>query len=85
MAHYIVHSSIDENGKARGGAAGDQTSKEVCTRTWYSKPWGMVLRCPDANIAEKARAIAIKLANSNLIGYDQYNRNSLYKELKKNN
>lgn len=85
MAHYIVHSSIDENGKARGGAAGDQTGKEVYTRTWYSKPWGMVLRCPDAKIAEKARAIAIKLANSNLIGYDQYNRNSLYKELKKNN
>ena len=85
MAHYIVHSSIDENGKARGGAAGDQTCKEVCTRTWYSKPWGMVLRCPDANIAEKAREIAIKLANSNLIGYDQYNRNSLYQELKKHN
>lgn len=85
MAHYIVHSSIDENRKARGGAAGDQTGKEVCTRTWYSKPWDMVLRYPDANIAEKAREIAIKLENSNLVGYDQYNRNSLYQELKKNN
>lgn len=85
MAHYIVHSSIDENRKARGGAAGDQTGKEVCTRTWYSKPWDMVLRCPDASIAENAREIAIKLANSNLVGYDQCNRNSLYQELKKNN
>lgn len=85
MPSYIVHSSIDENRKARGGAAGDQTGKEVCTRTWYSKPWGMVLRCPDAKIAETAREIAIKLANSNLVGYDQNNRNSLYKELKKNN
>ena len=85
MTHYIVHSSIDENKNARGGAAGDQTAHEVCTRTWYSRPWDMVLRCADAKIAAKARAIAIELANSNLVGYDQLNRNSLYKELKKHN
>lgn len=84
MAYYIVHSSIDENGKASGGNSGDQTGKEVCTRKWYNKPWNMVLRYKDAKIAAKARDIAIKLANSNLVGYDQSNRNSLYKELEKN-
>ena len=82
--YYIVHSSIDENRHARGGKAGDQTGREVCTRSWYSKPWGMVLRCKDAAVAKKARDIAIKLANSNLIGYDQNERNSLYKQLERN-
>lgn len=84
---YIVHSSISENGtngwdgKAK---AGDQTGKEVCTRTWYNKPWDMVLRYPDITISAQARDIAIKLANSNLVGYDQSQRNTLYKELEKN-
>lgn len=82
--YYIVHSSIDENHHARGGKAGDQTSREVCTRSWYSKPWGMVLRYRDAAVAKKARDIAIKLANSNLVGYDQNERNSLYKQLERN-
>ena len=35
MSVMIGHASIDENGKARGGVAGDQTKREVCTRTWY--------------------------------------------------
>ena len=82
--YYIVHSSIDEAGKSKGGAVGDQTGREVCTRTWYSKPWGMVLRCKNASIAKKARNIAIKLANSNLVGYDQNERNTLYKQLERN-
>lgn len=86
--NFIVHSSISENGtngwdgKAK---AGDQTSKEVCTRTWYNKPWDMVLRYPDITVSAQARDIAIKLANSNLVGYDQSQRNTLYKELEKNN
>ena len=82
--YYIVHSSIDENRHSRGGKAGDQTGREVCTRSWYSKPWGMVLRYRDAAVAKKARDIAIKLANSNLVGYDQNERNSLYRELERN-
>lgn len=79
----IAHSSIDENGRATGGNAGDQTGKEVCVRSWYDKNWAFMLRYPDRNIAEKASEIAEKLANSPLIGYDQNQRNTLYKELKK--
>lgn len=81
----LVHASIDENGHIHGGKAGDQTSKEVCVRTWYSKPWNVMLRYKDSKIAEKAMKAAVKLANSNLVGYDQYQRNSLYAQLKVNN
>ena len=83
MAGYIVNASIDERGKASGGIAGDQTGKEVCTRTWYSRPWDMMIRYPDKEIAKRARDIAIKIANSNLVGYDQAGRNTLYNELAK--
>ena len=81
----LVHSSIAEtggtgwDGKAK---AGDQTGKEVCVRSWYSKPWDIMLRYPDKTIAEKAASAAVKLANSNLVGYDQSERNTLYKALK---
>lgn len=40
----IVHASINENGKTKGGKTGDQTGKEICTRKYYNKPWGCVLR-----------------------------------------
>lgn len=80
----LVHGSIDENGKISGGRLGDQTEKEVCIKQWYSKPWNVMLRYPKKSVALKAAKIAVKLANSNLVGYDQSNRNSLYAELKKN-
>ena len=81
----LVHASISENkntgwdGKAK---AGDQTGKEVCVRSWYSKPWDIMLPYPDKRISAKAAAAAVKLANSNLVGYDQSQRNTLYKALK---
>lgn len=81
----LVHSSISENGDAgRDGKAkaGDQTGKEVCVRSWYSRPWDIMLRYPDKNVSAKAAAAAVKLANSNLVGYDQSERNTLYKALK---
>lgn len=40
----IVHASINENGTTTGGKAGDQTGKEICTRSYYNKPWDYVLR-----------------------------------------
>lgn len=85
---YLVHASISENGGAGwddNAKAGDQTGKEVCIRSWYNKPWDFMLRYPDKSIARKAVATAVKLANSNLVGYDQSERNSLYNALKKYN
>jgi hypothetical protein len=53
MSILIGHSSIDENGKAYGGQAGDQNKKEVYTREWYKASWGVLLRCKDSAMAEK--------------------------------
>lgn len=73
----IGHSSIDENGKIKGGTAGDQTGKEVCIREWYSKPWSLLLRAKDSTVAEKmAQACEAGCANA-CIGYDQNQRNTL--------
>lgn len=78
MAVKIGHASIDENGKARGGAAGDQTGREVCTRDWYSKNWNKVIRAKNSKIAEKiAKAMEAACANNN-IGYDQNQRTTLF-------
>ena len=78
MAVKIGHASIDENRTAKGGAAGDQTTKEVCTRSWYNKPWTSVIRPKDSAKAEKiAKAMEQACANDN-IGYDQSQRTTLY-------
>lgn len=82
MSVLIGHASIDENGKATGGAAGDQTGKEVCTRSWYTKGWNALLRPKSAALAElSARACEAACENPN-IGYDQGGRNTLYTKAK---
>lgn len=87
MSVLIGHASISENGTVNG-TKGDQTGKEVCTRTWYSKPWDYMAIHPDANVREKhAKAVEQACANDN-IGYSQYgtsNRNTLNSEAKKVN
>ena len=78
----IGHASIDENGKARSGTAGDQTGKEVCTRSWYNKNWLCVIRPKKAEVAEKiAKAMEAACANAN-IGYDQNQRTTCYERAK---
>lgn len=83
MAIKIGHASIDENRKSKGGSAGDQTAKEVCTRTWYNGGWQFVLRPTSSTLAEKsAKACEKGCANKN-IGYDQNQRNTLNTQAKK--
>lgn len=82
MAVKIGHASIDENGNISGGSAGDQTTKEVCTRDWWAMGWNKVIRAKDSVVAEKiAKAMEDACANDN-IGYDQSNRTSLYAQAK---
>ena len=82
MSVMIGHASIDEDGKASGGTAGDQNGKEVLTRSWYNKPWNVMLRPKSATVAElSARACEAACANPN-IGYDQGGRNTLYAKAK---
>lgn len=82
MAVRIGHASIDENGKATGGAAGDQTGKEVKISNWYNGGWGFVARCKDSNIANRIAAAAEAGCGNPNIGYDQSQRNTLYTQAK---
>ena len=79
MTIYVGSARIDERGKAHGGNAGDQTGKEVSTQAYYkhSKGW-VVLRAKSAEKANKiAKDMLYACANRN-IGYDQYQRDTLY-------
>jgi hypothetical protein len=81
----IGHASSDENNKAKGGKAGDQTCKEVVIRDWYKREWSTVFRAKDSSVAEKiAQAMEQACANNN-IGYDQGQRTTLYEHAKKLN
>ena len=83
MSILIGHASIDERGKGRGGAAGDQTGKEVCIRTWYNKGWAYVLRCKDHKKAEKMAASCEQACRNENIGYDMNQRNTMNTQAKK--
>lgn len=82
MAIKIGHATKNENGKAYGGAAGDQTGKEVCIIGWYNGGWRTVLRPKSKELAEKsAAACEAACANKN-VGYDMAvsQRNTLQAE-----
>lgn len=81
----IAHASIDEKGTAKNGQAGDQTKKEVCTRTWYNKPWNAIIRFKDAGKREKIAQLMEKAAANDKIGYDQNQRNTLLTQARKHN
>ncbi|MBO5956905.1 MAG: SH3 domain-containing protein [Bacteroidales bacterium] len=83
MSVLIGHASIDENGKAHSGSAGDQTKREVCTRNWYNKSWDVVIRPKDATMAEKMAKACEQACANDKIGYDQYQRNTLYTQAQK--
>lgn len=83
MAVKIGHASIDENGNAKNGKAGDQNEKEVKISNYYvhSKGW-VVLRCKDDEKREKIAEAMEKACKNNNIGYDQNQRNTLWNEVK---
>lgn len=81
----IAHASINEYGRVSGGNLGDQSKKEVCTRSWYSKPWGCVIRFIDADMREKVAQCMEKAAANDHIGYDQNRRNTLLNLARKYN
>ena len=84
MAVKIGSARIDENGRAHGGQAGDQTGKEVSTQNWYlnSKGW-RVYRAKNPSVAEKIAQCMERACANKAIGYDQYQRNTLYKAAEK--
>ena len=84
IAVKIGSARIDENGRAHGGKAGDQTGREVSTQSWYlhAKGW-RVYRAKNRSAAEKIAQCMERACKNSKIGYDQYQRNSLYKEAEK--
>ena len=82
MAVKISHASIDENGRIAGGREGDQSSKEVCIRDFYNGGWNLMLRPKTNELAEKSANFTEQICANSNIGYDQNNRNSLYKYAK---
>ena len=84
----IAHASISENGDAgRNGKAkaGDQTGKEVCIRSWYSKPWNCVIRFKESKLANLCADAMTFAAQNDNIGYDQTQRNTLLTQARKYN
>ena len=83
MSVLIGHASISEKGSING-ASGDQTGKEVCTRSWYKKPWNVMLICTEKALAARAaQEMRYACANNN-IGYGQNDRRTAYDSAVKN-
>jgi len=74
----IAQASSDERGQYHGGAAGDQTGRELNIREWYSRPWDTVLRAKNRAVAERIASAMEKAVANPMIGYDQYQRTTLY-------
>lgn len=79
MSVKVGSARIDENGRASGGRAGDQTGKEVSTQSWYrhSKGW-RVFRAKSPEAAEKIAWDMQAACDNSHIGYDQGGRLTLY-------
>lgn len=86
MADFVVvigNAWCDENGKAKGGKAGDSTKKEVRTQAWFNDDWTRVFRPISSDDAESiAKAMEEACSNDN-IGYDQSQRTTLFDEAEK--
>lgn len=84
MAVKVGSARSDENKSAHSGKAGDQTGREVSTQNWYlhSKGW-RVFRAKDPAKAEKIAQDMQWACDNSHIGYDQWERNSLYKVAEK--
>lgn len=87
MTLYMTAARIDENGNAKGGSAGDQTSREVMVQkyeNYCNGGWECVLRYSGSRykvVRNRMMAAAYKLAQYNWVGYDQYERTTLYSYL----
>ena len=67
--NQIVHASINEKGTATNGKPGDQTGHEFCVRSYYNKPWNVILRYTGGDAAIKVtdyKAVGVVRVNSYL-------------------
>ena len=74
--------SIDERGKSKNGAAGNQTGKELKVANWYQFGQTVCLRWKDRNLAKEYAKVIKSLCQNKHIGYDQNQRETLHYALK---
>lgn len=79
--HYISNSGQNENKGYHGGTAGDQTGSEWQLKSWYNRPWSVILRFPNQAVGQKIAELSIDAALNNKIGYDQDQRTTYWKQL----
>ena len=84
MAVLVGSARIDENGNVSGGAAGDQTGKEVSLQEWYlhSKGW-TIIRAKDDDARKKIADAMDHACGNPHIGYDQKQRSTAFNFCKK--
>lgn len=76
---YMGGASIDENGKAYGGKAGDQTGGEVRETAYKRHRLGwLVYRAYEPGVRLRLAEAMLAACCNDKIGYDQYQRNTLY-------
>lgn len=90
MTLYSTGAHIGDNGLVSGGKAGDQTKTEVSTRIYkdYSKGWNGVLRYRGdewERINNRMMKAAYRLGKYNKVGYDQNQRDTLYRQMQEQN
>ena len=84
MAIRVGSARNDENGRISGGAAGDQTGREVMIQDYYmhKKGWYM-LRPKSIDDANRIAQAMTDACNNNNIGYDQFSRLGVITQVKK--
>lgn len=80
MKNLFAWASIGENGKAVGGKKGDQTGKEVRVGNYYNFGQNVVIRFRDKKWGRKMAKVAKYFTTSNIVGYNQNDRESFYDE-----
>lgn len=83
MAVRIAQASKDENGRYTNGQAGNQSGSELNIRTWYNRPWDTVIRANSLDLSNRIADVAQRLVKCTKIGYDQYQRTTLYDQCEK--
>lgn len=70
--------SIDENKKTHGGKAGNQTGTELKTGAYYDFGQKYIIRAKDPALAYKIADNTYHIVINKLVGYDQWQRETLY-------
>ena len=80
--HYIANSGKDENSAYHGGKAGDQSTHEAELKKWYNRPFTVLIRYPDQDVALKITELSIAMCLNDNVGYDHDQRGTYWQQLK---